>query len=155
MKARLAAAIAAGFLALGSGIGLTAVAAWLIARAAAHPPVLELMVAVVAVRAFGISKGVFRYAERLLAHEVAFVALARLRLQLYHRLVRLAPAGLAGWRQGDVLTRLADDVSAVQDRYARVRIPSASATLAGVLATAIAGALLPLAAVVLACGLVV
>ena len=155
MKARLAAAIAAGFLALGSGIGLTAVAAWLIARAAAHPPVLELMVAVVAVRAFGISKGVFRYAERLLAHEVAFVALARLRLQLYHRLVRLAPAGLAGWRQGDVLTRLADDVSGVQDRYARVRIPSASAALAGVLATAIAGALLPLAAVVLACGLVV
>jgi ATP-binding cassette, subfamily C, bacterial CydCD len=155
VKARLVGAIAAGFLALGSGIGLTAVAAWLIARAAAHPPVLELMVAVVAVRALGISKGVFRYAERLLAHEVAFVALARLRLQLYHRLVRLAPAGLAGWRRGDVLTRLADDVTGVQDRYARVRIPSASAALAGLLATAIAGALLPLAAAVLVCGLIV
>ncbi len=155
MKARLAGAIAAGFLALGSGVGLTAAAAWLIARAAAHPPVLELMVAVVAVRAFGISKGVFRYTERLLAHDVAFVALARLRLQLYDRLVRLAPAGLAGWRRGDILTRLADDVSAVQDRYARVRIPAASAVLVGILATAIAGALLPPAAVVLACGLVV
>ncbi len=155
MKARLAGAIAAGFLALGSGVGLTAAAAWLIARAAAHPPVLELMVAVVAVRAFGISKGVFRYTERLLAHDVAFVALARLRLELYDRLVRLAPAGLAGWRRGDILTRLADDVSGVQDRYARVRIPAASAVLVGILATAIAGALLPPAAVVLACGLVV
>ena len=154
MRGRLAGAIGAGFLALGSGIGLTAVAAWLIARASEHPPVLELMVAVVAVRAFGISKGVFRYAERLLAHEVAFAALARLRLRLYYRLVRLAPAGLAGWQRGDVLTRLAGDVSGVQDRYARVRIPAASAALAGVLATAIAAALLPLAAVILACGLV-
>ena len=155
MKARLAAAIIAGFLALGSGVGLIAVAAWLIARAAAHPPVLELMVAVVAVRALGISKGVFRYAERVLAHEVAFDALARLRVQLYDRLVRLAPAGLSGWRHGDVLTRLADDVTGVQDRYARVRIPAASAALAALLATALAGALLPAAAVILACGLLV
>jgi thiol reductant ABC exporter CydC subunit len=155
VKARFTAAIAAGFLALGSGVGLIAVAAWLIARAAEHPPVLELTVAVVAVRALGISKGVFRYAERLLAHEVAFDALARLRLQVYDRLVRLAPAGLSGWRQGDVLTRLADDVTGEQDRYARVRIPSASAALAGILAITLAGALLPIAAVILACGLLV
>ena len=62
---RLALAVVFGTLALGSGVGLMATSAWLISRAAQHPPVLTLMVAVVAVRAFGVGRGVFRYAERL------------------------------------------------------------------------------------------
>lgn len=140
---------------LAPGSGLVAVAAWLIGRAAAQPPVLELMVAVVAVRALGISKGMFRYLERLLSHDVAFRALAALRLRVWRRLVDLAPAGLAGWRRGDLLTRLVDDVAAAQDRHVRVLVPALSAMLAGLLAVAVATALLPAAGVVLACGLVV
>ena len=49
----------------GSGVALTATSAWLISTAALQPPVLTLMVAIVAVRAFGLGKGVLRYAERL------------------------------------------------------------------------------------------
>lgn len=153
MRIRLALAVLSGFAALGAGVGLTAVAAWLIARASARPPVLELMVAVTAVRAFGLSKGVFRYAERLLSHDVAFRSLAKLRLVVYGHLARLAPAGLAGWRRGDLLARLVDDVGTLPDRYSRVRVPALAAGAAGLLAVGIATWLLPAAGLVLAAGL--
>lgn len=155
MRGRLVLAILFGATALASGIGLTAVAAWLIARAAEHPPVLTLMVAVVAVRTFGLSKGVLRYLERLLGHDVAFRALARLRLRVYANLTRLAPAGLSAFRRGELLTSLVDDVTAVQDRYARVLVPAWSAVMAAIPATAIASALLPAAGVILLTGLAV
>ena len=54
-----------GALASGAGVALIGTAAWLLSRAAEQPPVMYLMVAVVGVRAFGISKGVLRYVERL------------------------------------------------------------------------------------------
>ena len=55
----------------GCGVALTATSAWLISAAALQPPVLTLMVAIVAVRAFGLGKGVLRYAERLVSHDAA------------------------------------------------------------------------------------
>ena len=57
-------------------MALTATSAWLISAAALQPPVLTLMVAIVAVRAFGLAKGVFRYAERLASHDAALRVLA-------------------------------------------------------------------------------
>src|SRR5690606_13733139 len=83
VRARLTLAMLTGTAALGAGLGLTAVAAWLITTAAGQPFIAELLVAVVAVRAFGISKGVLRYAERLLSHDLAFRALGVLRLRVY------------------------------------------------------------------------
>ena len=79
---RLALAVLAGVAAAGAAIGLTATSAWLISRAAERPPVLYLMVAITGVRAFGISRGALRYAERLAAHDAAFRVLARLRCGL-------------------------------------------------------------------------
>ena len=63
--ARLALALLLGVLATGSTVALMGVSAWLLSRAAEHPPVLYLQVAVVGVRFFGIGRGVFRYLERL------------------------------------------------------------------------------------------
>jgi ABC-type transport system involved in cytochrome bd biosynthesis fused ATPase/permease subunit len=63
-----------GSAALGCGVALTATSAWLISTAALHPPVLTLLVAIVAVRAFGLGKGVLRYAERLVSHDAALRA---------------------------------------------------------------------------------
>lgn len=155
MKGRLTLAALSGTAALGAGLGLTAVAAWLIAKAAEQPPIDELLLAAVAVRAFGVSKGVLRYAERLLSHDAAFRALAELRLRVYRQLTRLTPAGLAAFRRGDLLTRLSDDVTTVQDRYPRVLVPKWSAGPAGVVAVLIATVLLPVAGLVLLTGLVV
>lgn len=68
---RVLAAIAAGVATLGSALALAALSAWLITRAWQMPPVLDLTVAVVAVRALGISRGLFRYLERLATHDAA------------------------------------------------------------------------------------
>src|ERR1035437_2090388 len=65
---RIAMSIGAGTMALGSAIGLAAVAAWLIAEAAQMPSPAALGIAAVAVRFFGIARGVFRYLERLVSH---------------------------------------------------------------------------------------
>ena len=54
-----------GACASGASVALMGVSAWLLSRAAEMPPVLYLEAAAVGVRFFGISRGVFRYAERL------------------------------------------------------------------------------------------
>lgn len=155
VRARLALAALCGALALGSGIGLLATAAWLISRAAQHPPVLTLMVAIVAVRAFGIGRGVFRYAERLTGHDATFRILADLRARVYERLERLAPAGLHAARDGDLLGRLVGDVDAVQDLYLRVLLPGAVAVVVGGASAGLAWALLPSAGALLLAALLV
>ncbi|MFB4301081.1 thiol reductant ABC exporter subunit CydC [Actinomadura sp. NTSP31] len=148
-RGRLLLAVLFGVLALGSGVGLMATSAWLISRAAQHPPVLMLMVAIVAVRAFGLGRGVFRYAERLVGHDATFRILADLRARVYERLERLAPGGLPGFRGGDLLNRLVADVDAVQDLFLRVLLPCTAAAIVGGASVGLAWALLPSAGVVL------
>lgn len=76
---RILAAVALGVLSLGSALALAGVSAWLITRAWQMPPVLDLSVAVVAVRAFAISRGVLHYCERLATHDTALRAAGRAR----------------------------------------------------------------------------
>lgn len=85
---RVVVSICWGTIALGSGLALAALAAWLIARAWQMPPVLDLSVAVVAVRALGISRGLFRYIERLATHDVALRAMTTARMSVYSALAR-------------------------------------------------------------------
>ncbi|MCQ0017586.1 amino acid ABC transporter ATP-binding/permease protein [Actinomadura madurae] len=154
-RARLGLAVLFGVLALGSGVGLMATSAWLISRAAQHPPVLMLMVAIVAVRAFGLGRGVFRYVERLVGHDATFRILADLRARVYERLERLAPGGLPAFRSGDLLNRLVADVDAVQDLFLRVLLPCTIAAVVGGASVGVAWALLPAAGIVLLLALVV
>lgn len=150
---RLAAAALLGVLAMVCSIGLLATSAWLISRAAEHPPVLYLSVAIVAVRAFGIGRGVLRYAERLVGHDAAFRVLGRTRIQAWLDLDRAAPAGLGGTRTGDLLTRVTRDVDAIQDLLVRAVLPIAVSLLTGLITVAVLTALLPAAGAVLLIGL--
>lgn len=95
LRGRFVLALVLGSLALGSAVGLMAVSGWLISRASEQPPVLYLMVAVTATRAFGIGRAVFRYAERLVSHDAVLRMLADLRVSVYRRLERLAPPACA------------------------------------------------------------
>ncbi|MFL6126739.1 thiol reductant ABC exporter subunit CydC, partial [Actinophytocola sp.] len=137
------------------GVALTATSAWLISAAALHPPVLTLMVAIVAVRTFGIAKGVLRYAERLLSHDVALRALADLRVRVWTTLVRLGPAVTARYRRGDLLDRMVSDVDNQQDVLVRGVVPVVSAGLVAAGAAVGVGLLLPSAGVTVALGLLV
>ncbi|WEB41476.1 thiol reductant ABC exporter subunit CydD [Streptomyces yunnanensis] len=152
-RARLGLALLLGSLALGCAVGLMATSGWLISRASQEPPVLYLMVAVTATRAFGIGRAVFRYAERLVAHDAVFRMLADVRVAVFRRLERLAPAGLKERRRGDLLSRLVADVDAVQDYFLRWLLPVGAALLVGAGTVAFTGWLLPEAGVILAVGL--
>ena len=150
LTGRLLLAVAAGVAAAGAAIGLTATSAWLVSRAAERPPVLYLMVAVTGVRAFGVSRGAFRYAERLASHDAAFRVLARLRSGAYVRLERLAPAGLAEFRSGDLLKRLVDDIDGLADLWLRVLLPYLVAAITAIAAVAMVAFLVPAAGFILA-----
>ncbi|MFE9905314.1 thiol reductant ABC exporter subunit CydD [Streptomyces achromogenes] len=152
-RGRLAGALVLGSLALGSAVGLMATSGWLISRASQQPPVLYLMVAVTATRAFGIGRAVFRYAERLVSHDAVLRMLADTRVAVYRRLERLAPAGLRGTRRGDLLTRLVADVDAFQDYWLRWLLPAGVAVAVSAASVGFTAWLLPEAGAVLAAGL--
>jgi len=100
-----------------------ATSAYLLARAALHPPVLDLMVAIVGVRFFGLSRAVFRYLERYVSHDVTFRVLSQIRVKFYQGLEPLAPARLLNFRSGDLLSRIVADVEIQQNLFLRVFAP--------------------------------
>ncbi|MEU8270767.1 thiol reductant ABC exporter subunit CydC, partial [Sphaerisporangium sp. NPDC049002] len=100
MTGRLLTAAAAGAAAELAALGLIAAAAWMITRAAEQPQLAALSVAIVAVRAFATSRGLFRYGERLAGHDVALRAQASTRERLYEALI---PSGPLGHRGADLL----------------------------------------------------
>ncbi|GGQ63177.1 ABC transporter [Streptomyces flaveolus] len=152
-RGRLGLALLLGSLALGSAVGLMATSGWLISRASQQPPVLYLMVAVTATRAFGIGRAVFRYAERLVSHDAVLRMLADTRVAVYRRLERLAPAGLRRSRRGDLLSRLVTDVDALQDYWLRWLLPAGTAVVVCAASVGFTAWLLPEAGAVLAAGL--
>ncbi|MFB7613202.1 thiol reductant ABC exporter subunit CydD [Kitasatospora sp. NPDC056181] len=153
VKPRLALSVLLGALALGCAVALMATSGYLISRASEMPPVLYLMMAVTSVRAFGIGRSVFRYAERLVSHDAVLRTLGTLRAAVHRRLTVLAPAGLPAFRRGDLLSRLVADVDAIQDHYLRWRLPAAVAAVVSLAATVAMAAFLPAAGLVLGLGL--
>ena len=126
-RRRFAMSVIAGALGLGSAVSLSAVAAWLIARAAEIPDVAALGVAPVAVRLFGISRSVLRYCERLVSHSTALRGMSELRARLYETLAASRTDTVAGLRRGDVLARVGADIDAVGDLVIRAYLPVAIA----------------------------
>ncbi|HWD03372.1 MAG TPA: thiol reductant ABC exporter subunit CydC, partial [Amycolatopsis sp.] len=99
-----------------------------------------------------LAKGILRYLERLLSHDVALRALTELRVRVWDRLVRLGPARTARLRRGDLLHRLVSDVDSQQDVLVRGLVPGIS-TFAVLLGTSVTlGVILPGAGLVAAVG---
>ncbi len=132
-----------GFLTISSSIGLLAVSAWLIATAALLPSIAVLQVAIVGVRFFGIARGLFRYLERLVSHQVTFRLLAELRVWFYGAIEPLAPARLAREHSGDLLSRIVSDIGALEQFYIRVIAPPFVALLVAALALLLVGSYHP------------
>ncbi|MGC5018577.1 thiol reductant ABC exporter subunit CydC [Micromonospora sp. DT47] len=136
-----------------AGLALMATATWLLMTAAGRPSLDRLTVAIVAVRALAISRGVFRYAERLAGHDAVLRMITDVRARVFATLA--ARRGSAGQRSGDALSRLVSDVEAVQDLLLRVLVPGAAAVLVSLLAVGGAALISLPAAGVLAVGLLV
>jgi len=112
---------------IASSIGLLGTSAFVIASAALHPSIAELQVAIVGIRVFGILRGVFRYAERLVSHDANLQILAGLRTRVFNRLVALAPAGLESRSTGEAIESVVTDVDALETLYVRLMMPALTA----------------------------
>ncbi|WP_446218271.1 thiol reductant ABC exporter subunit CydC [Micromonospora sp. IBHARD004] len=148
--------VGAGLLAAATefaGLALMATATWLLMSAAGRPPLDRLTVAIVAVRALAISRGVFRYTERLAGHDAVLRMITDVRARVFATLA--ARRDSASQRSGDALSRLVSDVEAVQDLLLRVLVPGSAAALVSVLAVGGAALISLPAAGVLGAGLLV
>ena len=136
-RARLFAAVLAACATLGSAFALAAVSAYLVTRAWTMPPVLDLTVAVVMVRALGVSRGVFRWLERMLTHDVALRGVVSLRTSLFTALASRTDDALTRLRRGELLSRLGDDAQELGDHVIKAIVPAlvAAVMLVVVLAT--------------------
>ncbi|RJO78880.1 thiol reductant ABC exporter subunit CydC [Nocardia panacis] len=160
---RVASAIGWGVLALGSGLALAGLAAWLIARAWQMPPVLDLSIAVVSVRALGISRGLCRYLERLATHDVALRSMTSARTSTYRALARSTgwlrrPSGageVGGLRRGDLLVRVGSDIDDLGAAVVRVLVPVAVSIILSAMAIGALATISPAAAGILAAALAV
>lgn len=108
-----------GSLTILANTGLLAVSAILICMAALMPPVMDLMPMSAAVRLCGISRGIFRYWERLSSHSITFRLLEDLRVWYYHQLLPLTP-GRTMNRTAKLLKSVTEDLETLQFFYLRV-----------------------------------
>ena len=151
---RLLLGIALGVLSLASALALAAVSAWLITRAWQMPPLLDLSIAVVAVRAFAISRGVLHYCERLASHDTALRAAGRARALIYYRLAH-GPADVATrLHSGELVARVGADVDQLADVLVRAVLPISVAAMLAAAAIAVVGVISASAAAILAICLV-
>ena len=140
---RLLAASLLGAASLAATIGLMAVSAWMLSRAAQHPGEAALGLAIVAVQAFGLTRGLARYGERLVGHDAAFRLLAAVRTRFYDHVAHLAPAGLVAFSHGELVARMVADVDGLQELLLRVIPPSLAAAIVGAGTVATCWVLLP------------
>lgn len=138
-KFRVALAVFLGVATVVGNVGLLSTAAFVISAAAIVPFISLLAIPVYLVRFFSASRSFSRYFERLVSHDVTFRLLGGLRTWFYARLAPLAPARLAdaGYRGGDLLSRIVRDVEDLENLYLRAVAPVVIATITSALTFAV------------------
>ncbi|MBU0473896.1 MAG: thiol reductant ABC exporter subunit CydC [Bacteroidetes bacterium] len=122
-----------GFFTIGSSIGLLMTSAYIISKAALQPHIGELQVGIVGVRFFGISRGLFRYAERLISHDITFNLLAKFRVWFFKAFEPLVPSKTGKLTSGDLLSRVVADVETLEHIFIRVVSPPLIAVFVAIL----------------------
>lgn len=121
-----------------AGVGLNVTSGWLITMASFMPPVLTLSVAVVMVRFFGIGRAVTRYLERIISHKSVFAKLAKLRSDLYRKIISNPAQVLIAGSSGRLIKQVVDDVERAQEYELRVTLPGAASLISLCAATGLA-----------------
>lgn len=80
------------------------------------------------IRGLAIGRTVARYVEKIVTHDATFRVLAKLRVQVFSRIIPLSPAVLNRYRNSDLLNRLVADVDTLDSLYLRLLAPFISAT---------------------------
>jgi len=111
------------FFTIASGIGLMVIAGYLISVCAIAIPLSQLQIAITGVRFFGTTRGVFRYLERIVSHNVTFKLLKQYRVWFYKKIEPLSPQRLIHFNSGDLLCRVVGDVENLENVYIRLILP--------------------------------
>ena len=130
-------AVLLGVAATGLGLSLTAVSAWLIVRAAEHPAIMYLLVAIVGVRFFGLGRSVARYAERLVTHNAILAATDALRIRIWRGIAARGAGSRRLQEGGAAVDYLVTSLDEVRELVPRVVTPLAvgALSLAGIVTT--------------------
>ncbi len=130
-------AVLLGVAATGLGLSLTAVSAWLIVRAAEHPAIMYLLVAIVGVRFFGLGRSVARYAERLVTHNAILAATDALRIRIWRGIAARGAGSRRLQEGGAAVDYLVTSLDEVRELVPRVVTPLAVGvlSLAGIITT--------------------
>jgi len=136
-------------LSLFMAIALLAASSWLISMASTRPPILTLMVAIVGVRFFGLSRGFLRYVSRLLEHDAALSIQGGIRQEFYKKLESFSPSQFNLLRRGHLLRQSITQTEEIQDLWLRMLLPWLSTIIAAIAGISIIKFLLPSAAVVI------
>ncbi|MEN5016117.1 cysteine/glutathione ABC transporter ATP-binding protein/permease CydC [Erwinia sp. Eh17-17] len=124
---RLLAGIVLAVLTLLASIGLLTLSGWFLAATSlagvAGIYSFNYMLPAAGVRGAAISRTVARYLERLVSHDTTFRVLQHLRVFTFSKLLPLSPAGIARFREGELLNRLVADVDTLDHLYLRVISP--------------------------------
>lgn len=126
-KWRLILGIVLAIITLLASIGLLTLSGWFLSASAVVGIgglyTFNYMLPAAGVRGAAIIRTAGRYFERLVSHDGTFRVLERLRVFTFSRLLPLSPAGLARFRQGDLLNRIVADVDTLDHLYLRVISP--------------------------------
>jgi len=118
-------------------VGLFSVSSYIIAFSGLTPSIAEIMVPVVGVRFFGLSRGILRYVERLISHDTTFRILSDLRNNLYQNISKTRRSELLLLDKEDAFIRLVDDIERLQEFYLRTFNPYITALLVGIIGVGI------------------
>ena len=110
---------------LASSIGLLTTSGWFLAATAIAGlgTLFNFFYPSASVRGLAISRTLFRYFEKLVTHDATFRILAKLRVQVFEKIIPLSPAVLNRYRNSDLLNRLVSDVDTLDSLYLRLIAP--------------------------------
>ncbi|MGL4723635.1 MAG: heme ABC transporter ATP-binding protein/permease CydC [Scandinavium sp.] len=122
-----------------ASIGLLTLSGWFLSASAvvgfAGAYSFNYMLPAAGVRGAAIIRTAGRYFERLVSHDATFRVLQHLRVFTFSKLLPLSPAGLARFRQGELLNRVVADVDTLDHLYLRVISPLIGALVVIVVVT--------------------
>lgn len=121
-----------------ASIGLLTLSGWFLSASAVvglSGVYFNYMLPAAGVRAGAIIRTAGRYCERLVSHDATFRVLEHLRVTTFSKLIPLSPAGLARFRQGELLNRMVADVDTLDHLYLRVISPLVGAFVVIVVVT--------------------
>ena len=122
-----------------ASIGLLTLSGWFLSASAvagfAGLYSFNYMLPAAGVRGTAITRTAGRYFERLVSHDATFRVLQHLRIYTFSKLLPLSPAGLARFRQGELLNRVVADVDTLDHLYLRVISPIVGAFVVIVVVT--------------------